>query len=141
MKLVHNFDLFREYYDIDAKRFCSFKTLRKSIGKYKMIEGKMTGLLVEDNALYFLYGETRFLVTGACKVLLNKISKTAGEVSFVNTGEVVVSFLYEFVGGELNVAPFEYIDEEDFDWGLFLANVINDPERKKTFITNLMERY
>jgi hypothetical protein len=140
MKLLGSFDIFKEYYNIDEKRFCFFKTLQKTVGIYKIIENKLTGLLVEDNNLYFLYGEDKFLITDSHKVFLKVISKVENEFNLMNGDEVLVKFPYSLPNSELNVSPFEYIDEDDFNWGEFIAKIINDKKRQENFVTNLMER-
>lgn len=139
MKLLGNFDVFKEYYNIETKRFYSFDTLQKTVGIYKIIKGKMTGLLVKDDNLYFLFGEEKFLITDSHKGLLKEKSNAEKEFNLIYRNEVVVRFSYPLPDPKLNVSPFEYIDEEDFKWGDFIANIINNQERKKNFIANLME--
>lgn len=36
-----------------------------------------------------------------------------------------------------SISPFEFIDEEDFNWGFFLLNVINNIERRKNYIEQM----
>lgn len=138
MRLLGNFDTFNEYYNIDTNKFCSFINLQKTIGIYKIIEGVMTGLLVEDNNLYFLYGKEKFLVTESHKVLLEGKSNVENKFSLIDGNDVLVRFLYSTPDPKLNVSPFEYIDEEDFKWGDFIGKIINDRKRKRNFVMNLM---
>ena len=49
-----------------------------------------------------------------------------------------MSFLEYSSDDFLNISPFEYLDQEDFEWGGFIKKIINDENRKKTFIANLM---
>lgn len=139
MRLLKNFDLFKEYYNIDTKQFCPFENLQKTVGIYKIIKSIMTGLLIEDSNLYFLYGEEKFLITESHRVLLRVKSNVENEFSLIDGNDVLVRFLYSTPDSKLNVSPFEYIDEDDFKWGDFIAKIINDGERKRNFVMNLME--
>lgn len=104
-----------------------------------MIKSIMTGLFVEDGILYFLFGEEKFVVTEFYQVLLEEKSDVENKFSLINGNDVIVSFLYSKPDAKLNVSPFEYIDEDDFNWGEFIAKVVNDKERQRSFIKNLME--
>ncbi len=141
MKLLKNFDVFKEYFNLDTKEFCSFEQLQKTVGIYKTLDGIMTGLLVEDTNLYFLYGEEKFLITDSYKVLLKKISKAESEIALSVGNEELVKFLYPIPNLELNVTPFEYIDEEDFKWGEFIEKIVNDKERRRNFVAKLSEKW
>lgn len=137
MRLLKNFDLFKEYYNIDNKQFCSFENLQKTVGIYKIIKSIMTGLLVEDGILYFLFGEEKFVLTKFHSVLLEVKSNVENRFSLISGNDLFVSFLYLIPSTKLNVSPFEYIDEDDFNWGIFIANIVNDKERQRSFIMNL----
>ena len=134
MKLLSSFDYFKEYYDLGTNEFCFFESLQKNVGTYKIIEGIMTALLVENNKLYFLYGDNKFLMTDSHKVLLKEKSKVEKEFILFNGNNELIRFLYSLPDPQLNASPFEYIDEEDFKWGDFVEKVINDSERKRNFI-------
>lgn len=141
MKLLGNFDLFREYYDIVENKFYSFETLQKTGGVYKIVESKMIGLFVENNNLYFLNGEEKFLIKETHIVLLKAKSTLEKEFILIDEKNVLVRFLYSTIDSNLNVAPFEYIDEEDFRWEAFIAKIINNEERKRNFVLNLMKSH
>ncbi|MNL72093.1 hypothetical protein D3C87_1973470 [compost metagenome] len=66
-----------------------------------------------------------------------QISKHEGACNLINGNDICVRFTYPLPDLRVNVSPFEYIDEEDFNWGEFIAKVINDQERKRNFIANL----
>ncbi len=101
----------------------------------------MTGLLVEDGCLYFLFGEEKFLITESHQVLLEVKSNVENKFSLIKGNDVLVEFLYSKPSTKLNVSPIEYIDEDDFKWGDFIARIINDESRKRNFVTNLMESH
>lgn len=137
MKLLKNFDSFKEYLDLDSKEFYFFDKLHEVTGIYKIVKGTMTGLLVDDKKLYFLSGSDEILITEHHTVLLRQQNNTENEFMLLDRDEIVVKFLDSLPESNFNVSPFEYIDEEDFEWGEFLEKIINDNERKEAFISNL----
>lgn len=138
MELLRNFDFAKKYYDCESKVEINETSNVKIFGWYKFINEKLSGLLVTNNNLYFLYGDNKFLITDSHKVSLKKINNEENEFKLVNNDTTEAKFLY-FVPNHKHVSPFEYIDEEDFKWGDFIAKIINDGERKNNFISNLME--
>lgn len=139
--LLRNFDFAAKYFDCKSKSEITNTSNPKISGWYKFITGILSALLITENQLYFLYGEDKFLITDSHRVLLKATKKSENEFNLMNGNEVVVKFLYSVPDSKLNISPFEYIDDEDFKWGDFIANIINDQERKKNFIVNLMESY
>ncbi len=136
--LLRNFDYDTKYFDYRSKTEFEEAANFQVNGWYKLINGLLCGLLVKDNNLYFLYGEKEFLITESHRVLLKGESNVEAEFNLTYGNDVLVRFLYPTPDSKLNVSPFEYIDEEDFDWGGSIAKIINDGERKSNFIMNLM---
>lgn len=67
------------------------------------------------------------------------------EISGINTEKVfylydgtsmITKFIYPVEPSYNQLSPFEYLDDDEFDWGLFLLNIINNPLRKIEFINN-----
>lgn len=137
--LLRNFDFSTKYFDYKSKTELEESSSPKINGWYKFINGLLSALLVMDNSLYFLYGENKFLISDSCEVLLKEKSKTENEFVLVNKNNELIRFLYTLPDPKLNVSPFEYIDEDDFKWGDFIAKIINDKEQQRNFIINLME--
>ncbi len=136
---LRNFDYATRYLDYKSKTELEESSNPQINGWYKFINGLLSALLVMDNSLYFLYGEDKFLITDSCRVLLKERSKLENEFVLVNGNNELVRFLYSLPDPKLNVSPFEYIDEEDFKWGNFIEKIINDKERQRNFVMNLME--
>lgn len=138
MILLRNFDFANKYFDYESKTEGENTSNPKICGWYKYINGLLSGLLVLDNNLYFVYEHNKFLITDNSKVLLQDYSQFEKEFTLVDGENKLVVFLYSLPDSKLNVSPFEYIDDEDFKWGDFIEKVINDPERKKNFRTSMM---
>jgi predicted PolB exonuclease-like 3'-5' exonuclease len=134
--LLRNFDFAVKYFDYKSKTELEETSNPKTYGWYKFIDGLLSALLVTDNNLYFLYGEDKILIKESYRVLLKEKSNKESEFSLVNGKNVLVKFLYHLPDPKLNVAPFEYIDEDDFKWGEFIAKIINDKERQRNFVMN-----
>lgn len=135
MELLRNFDFANKYYNYRSKSEITDTLFPKIKGWYKLINGIITGLIVKNNNLYFLHGEEEILIQDSYKALI--IKEVFNEFCLVNGKDIVVKFNYSIPNISLDVPPFEYIDEDDFKWGDFLAKVINDKERRSNFIENL----
>jgi len=137
--LLRNFDFATKYFDYKSKTELEKSSSLHINGWYKFINGILSSLLVKDNRLYFIYGEDKFLITGSCKVLLKEKSKLENEFVLLNGSNELIRFLYPLPEPELFVSPFEYIDEDCLNWGSLIANIINNKDRQRNFVTNLME--
>lgn len=137
--LLRNFDFAAKYFDYKSKTEFVEGSSPKINGWYKFIDGLLSALLVMDNSLYFLYGEDKFLISNSCEVLLIEKSRMENEFILFDSNIELVRFLYVLPDPKLNVSPFEYIDGDDSKWGDFIAKIINDKERQRNFIMNLME--
>lgn len=136
--LLRNFDFATKYFDYKSKTELEESSSLQINGWYKFINGLFSALLVIDHSLYFLYGEDKFLITDSYRVLLKEKSKLENEFVLVNGNNELVRFLYPLPDPDLFVSPFEYIDEDCLDWGVLVANIINDKERQRNFVMNLM---
>lgn len=137
--LLRNFDFSTKYFDYKSKNELEETSPPQVNGWYKFINGLLSGLLVMDNNLYFLYGEDKILILGSHRVLLKENSSAESEFSLVDGNDVLVKVSYHLPAPGFSVSPFEYIDEDDFKWGEFIAKIINDKERQRNFVMNLME--
>lgn len=137
--MLRNFDYAIMYFDYKSKTEMEMTSNPPINGWYKFINGILSALLVIDNELYFLFGEEKFLITESHRVLLEVESNVENKFSLISGNDVLVKFLYSKPSTKLNVSPFEYIDEDDFKWGNFIAKIINDEARKSNFVANLME--
>jgi len=133
--MLRNFDYAIKYFDYKSKTEIETTSNPKIGGWYKFINGILSALLVIDNNLYFLFGNEKFLITESHQVLLEVKSNVENRFSLINGNDVLVKFSYSKSSTELNVSPFEYIDEDDFKWGDFIAKIINDEVRKRNFIS------
>lgn len=139
MILLRNFDFAAKYFDYESKIEIS-DTLNPNIsGWYKFVNGLLSALVVFDNNLYFLYGEDKFLIADSHNIVFKRISEVENECYLVNGNDQIVRFSYAVSDSKLNISPFEYIDAEDFKWGEFIAKIVNDRERKVSFVANLQD--
>lgn len=137
MRLLKNFDSMEDYYDLDSHNFYVFGDLQKNIGMYKISEGNMSAIIIEED-LIFLWQNQMFIISDDYHMKIRKekiIDKHSvlKKFSLYKLDLLLVEFNYIAEVG-YNIPPFDYIDDEDSDWGLFLLNIINNLERKKQFI-------
>ena len=133
MILLRNFDFATRYFDFESKLQMVDEKSPEICGWYTSAYELISALMVVDNKLYFVYGGEEFLLTDHHKVLLKQISKVEIEYNLMHDNDIIVSFRYLLSDSNLNVSPFEYIDD-DFIWGQFIGKIINDPERQMNFV-------
>ena len=137
--VLRNFDSANEYYNIDTGKRARFDTDQKINDWYKLVNGIISALLAENSQLFIVWDKNKYLINEKTTVRLAD-STINGErkLSFYISSSLVFEFHYPVEADYSNVSPFEYIDSEDFDWGIFVSNVINDESRTKNFIENLI---
>lgn len=137
--LLRNFDFAVKYFDYNSKIELENTLNPKINGWYKFINGLLSGLLVVNNNLYFLHGENKFLITESNRVSIKGKGDFENEFSLLNGNDVFVRFVYSIPNAKLSTSPFEYIDEDDFKWGEFIEKIMNNEDRKRSFVLNIME--
>jgi hypothetical protein len=139
--LLRNFDYATKYFDYISKTELENNSNPPINGWYKFINESLSALLVMDHNLYFLYGEETFLITETYRVSLKEKSNIKNQFELIDGNKVLVRFSYPIPDYKLNISPFEYIDEGDFKWGDFIAKIVNNRERKRNFVMNLLESH
>lgn len=141
MTTLRNFDDANMFINLELKRNIQDSSISSCNGLYKLINNELSALFVSDYKLYFILGDEIKPVDDTFNVkIVNGSNGTKKLVKIFNDEVLVFQFSYAPPSTELlNIAPFEYIDEEDFNWGMFIENVINNKNRKRSFIRNLME--
>lgn len=140
MKLLRNFELHNILFDLESgEEFKNLEPVINIYGWYRQIEGVLTALYVEKNELYFLFGTTKFQVGDDCKVDLKQLTENTMELLIYHKEDLIVRFSLPFIPKFTYPAPFDYLNELEQDWGLFIQEIINNPVRRRNMISNLME--
>ena len=135
--LLRNFDSASTYFNSQLKIELKDINNPKINGWYKIINDRISALFVRDSQLYFKYGSLEKLINGDLHVVINKKSINEAEFSLCDEDNVLVNFLYDVPNSIVITSPFEYLNDDDFQWGIFIMNIINDKERRGNFIRNL----
>ncbi|MCW5921687.1 MAG: hypothetical protein KIS77_05040 [Saprospiraceae bacterium] len=140
MELLKNFDSANKYLDLDSNKIMEYSSQVKINGWYKLIDNIPSALLVTANRLYFIWNNKKKLITNNTYIKIDDLKDLNKKtLKLYEPAMLIFQFDYNVDDNYSNVTPFEYIDDEDFDWGLFVSNIINDTERKNNFIKNIME--
>ncbi len=140
MIILRNFDFANKYFYFEKRMECETNSVNTIDGWYKIINDKLTALLVLNNNLYFIFDSIKYFIKDDFMVVLEKNDSSKSFVFNLMDGETtIVSFKYHLSREIINVEPFGYLDDEDFKWEEFIRNIINDENKKKNFINNLME--
>ena len=66
------------------------------------------------------------------------ISKKGNLFAEIYSGKsLILRFQYYKTGENFDNDVSSFVEEEDFDWGLFLRNILNNPIRKKNIFDNI----
>ena len=135
MRILSNFDKFKEYCDIDSKVFFHLEVPPKSIGLYKIIEYIFSAIFVVNYKLFFVYNTDEYEITNNYHLKISRTNKKYQKnAELYEDDTLMLEFIYEWEKSYSEYPEFGMTDDQDFDWGLFLSNIINNKEGKETFI-------
>jgi len=115
---------------LSRKRHPEITGMRPS-GGYSIVNGTIVCLYRVDSTLYFRLGEEEFKITDdATSVLVREDGYRLFQL--VQNGNLLVNFRYRCPVNEipLSTDPTPFMDEEDFDFLLFVHNVLAQDERR-----------
>ena len=100
-------------------------------GGFSMIEGTMLSLHRRDDVLFFRVGEREFELTDDVTSTLTQ-EDTDRVFQLIRNGKSLVSFKYRPPAPEvpLNIDPTPFVEEEDFDFFLFVHEVLSTSGRR-----------
>lgn len=144
MNFLKNFKKCNLYIDIESnRRFINDSNL-SCIGLFEEIGNNLSQLYVKDSNLYFSIKDELQLIDDRVFSKLKTISQINKNVirrrfsllskNKIFKDQLLLTFEYYAEIG-YNTPPFDYIDTEDSDWGLFVQNIINNKRRKENFIS------
>jgi hypothetical protein len=93
-------------------------------GAYTYLAGTLTVFYRVDDDLYLRHGNQTIALTGAVASW-----QTGAGRARLQVDELVLAYQPEPGPVEGDVTSF--VEDEDFDFGLFIANVLNDPGRRE----------
>lgn len=101
-------------------------------GGYSMVDGTMVSLYRMDGGLYFRVGEQEFQLTDDVTSTLTR-EDNKQVFRLVQDGSPLLIFGYTPQGNEipLNIDPTPFVEEEDFDFLLFVHNVLTEGGRRR----------
>jgi hypothetical protein len=135
MKLLTNIDLANEYFDTEEHSFFVDVPGRKSVGFYKNCNQVISAIFADNGGLFIRVSDKMYEITEDCAAELTKCNNLGWRFfSLFREKALVMQFTYLTEYNYSHIPPFEFLDDEEFDWGEFLKNVVNSEERKKIFI-------
>jgi hypothetical protein len=137
---LQSFDKHNEFLELYSNRLEIIDYGKPSTnGWFKIINNITTSFFWIGTSFYMRIGEKEYVLPESFKANSMFISGITYQFKLYDEMKQVSQFEYESDKSLFGIAPFEYIDEEDFNWGLFLSNIINNPIRKALCLTNRIE--
>lgn len=143
MLWLQNYDVFNELAHFDPDRTIveiKYRSglegdpLEKINGFYSYCESKFLSIYALRKCLFIAFAGRHFMVDDFCKIIYKGESGKAwialckGDMLYFDLKYTVL----EGGGDDDDLTPF--IGSESLDFGLFVANIVNDPSRKAAFI-------
>lgn len=137
--MLRSFDKYDNYLNLNTRVIqCFNNTYFKINGWYKYIGDKFSAIYVKEGDLYYQYDSYIFSVSSAkYKAQLTILESDIRIFSLLGNYKLVHSFEYSIKHIFDNIEPFPFVEEEDFDWGFFLLNIINSDDRKRSIVDEL----
>jgi hypothetical protein len=102
-------------------------------GIFTEIKNKYLSLFREGNKLYFVIDSDIYLIDDTSSVDIKKIEKNKYQLSLFDDDNIVATYDYvkPHINPQLGLDPTPFIEEENFDFCLFIKNVVNDKDRRE----------
>lgn len=132
--MLKSFDVFNEYLKLPDEKYYSYKD-EDINGWFKIVDNKISAIYALDNNLYFKYDFLEKRISEEAKVNIIPLLNNEKKFQLFLDSSLVIEFKYKSEDEKLKTEPFDYIEDEDFDWGLFVSNIINNRERRKQVLS------
>ena len=138
--LLKNIDSATKYWDLFNKKELSDMPITYHIsGWYKWVDGNFSAIYVKMNKLFIAWNDNQICLNDDGFVVLQGTQYVdKKKFSLFQCGDLLLSFVYAVEEDFSKIPPFEYLNTEDFDWGLLLMNMINKKDRRKNLIQQWM---
>jgi hypothetical protein len=138
MANLKNFDSINLVLNIESNLISQDQTFLNINGWYKIIKNSISGIFAQNNNLYFWWNGKDILITDEFKIEIESVNHNEKSLKMFKSDELLIQFNYTIQEQNLTFSPFEYIDESDFDWGVFLQKIVNNKKAKEEFVLNNM---
>ncbi|MCO6505119.1 MAG: hypothetical protein J6568_06855 [Snodgrassella sp.] len=128
--ILKNFDIAYQYINCENNNLIISNNLMKINGWCKNINNNLSALVVYDNKLFYLF-DKKYGITNEYHIKLKDGNNKRERIfELMKKDKFILSFIYEIDRIIEGNSPFEYIDDEDSDWGIFVENRINNLTKK-----------
>jgi hypothetical protein len=126
MLVLRNFESFNDFFDLESRKNLPYKDDYYIVGCYKLISNNNIVFIYEiNNDKYIGLNDIVHKIDEDSSVRLIKVNDKINRILLYQNHIIILEFNYEHDRRLFNVPPFEYLDEEDFDWGLYIMNFLN----------------
>ena len=123
MNLLRHYDVGNKYFDYESRYEKQQDFNAKINGWYKFLNGMLTGLLVSDGKLYFLYDTNKHVITEKSKAVVETgISSKMKNFSLLNGKNKIITFSYELPKERFNAAPLNILMKKTLNGVIFKKN-------------------
>ena len=101
---------------------------RPSCGSISHVQGRVMALYAIDGNLHFWIDKEDFILADDVEVDFERLRNGSNHIRLLHDKTVLFDWMYEqpVIEPRLGVDTTAFVDEEDFDFGLFVFNVLND---------------
>ena len=97
-------------------------------GSISRAHGRITALYALDGNLHFWIDKEDVVLTDDVVVEFKRLQNGSNHIRLVRDETILLDWIYErpVIEPPLEIDTTAFVDEEDFDFGLFVFNVMND---------------
>jgi hypothetical protein len=102
-------------------------------GSIAQLHGRTLCLYRQEGVLHFRVDHEDFELTKETSIKLERVRDRVNSISVLRSGTPLFTWAYQrpTIDPPLELDPTPFVDEEDFDFCLFVHNVMNDPSRRE----------
>ncbi len=105
-------------------------------GSYLLVGEKLVVIFFEGERLMMTVATHLFHITENTSAKIDEVDTSKKLFKLFENENLLVEFEYTLHDPHYKIPPFEYLDEEQYDWGLFISNIINNHARQSLIIEN-----
>ncbi|MDR2954386.1 MAG: hypothetical protein LBV43_04830 [Prevotella sp.] len=144
MLILKSFNQFNYYLDFSSGKEVVSNSVLVNKGLYYKENNCISALYINDRILYFSWAADIHLIDNNSFIKLETLKKiddnsVKKQIQLYQDKKLSLSFYYTAFFGYSFMNPFDNWNDtdEDWDWGLFVANRINNKKNKIEFIDSL----
>ena len=132
--ILQSFDDFNKCLELNSSKEIIKENTIKTVGWYHIIDDLISCLFHLDGKFYIRYSTNQFIINKKSFAKVTKSAESLHIFEYYNNNSLLITFKYLSEPLDYDSNLFGLVENEDNNWGLFLANIINNNQRMDNII-------